>query len=126
MVIMKLAAAWCPMFILVIAGLQFRYNWLPVIPSLWQWLAAGLTAVGYGMNVWAMAYNAFYAVTARLQPERGHTVATGGPYRIIRHPGYLGAILFSISTAVMLDSLWALIPGVIAAGLYILPNLTGR
>ncbi len=118
--IMRLAAAWGPTLTLIISGLQFRFNLIPVIPSVIQWVAAGLTAVGYGMNAWAMTYNAFYAVTARLQPERGQTVATGGPYRIIRHPGYLGAILFSTTTALMLGSIWALIPGLLSSGLYIL------
>jgi len=47
--------------------------------------------------------------------HRGHTVATGGPYRYVRHPGYLGSILFQIATPLILGSLWALIPGVLAA-----------
>jgi len=119
-VVFRLAAAWGPTFTLIVAGLQYRFNWLPTIPAVWQWVAAGLTAVGYGMNAWAMTYNAFFAVTARLQPERGQQVATGGPYRTIRHPGYLGATLFSTTTALMLGSVWALIPGVISSGLYVL------
>lgn len=118
--IFRLAAAYGLLATLVIAGLQMRFSWSPDIPAVWQWIAAGLTALGYGMVAWSMTFNAFFAVTARLQPERGQTVATGGPYRIVRHPGYLGAILFSTTTALMLGSVWALIPGVISSGLYIL------
>jgi protein-S-isoprenylcysteine O-methyltransferase Ste14 len=38
-------------------------------------------------------------------------VATGGPYQFVRHPGYVGQILFELATPIMLSSWWALIPG---------------
>ena len=41
-------------------------------------------------------------------------VATGGPYRYVRHPGYLGAILFTLLMPILLGSLWALIPAGLA------------
>lgn len=44
-----------------------------------------------------------------------HTVATGGPYRFVRHPGYVGMILITLLTGPALGSLWALIPGCIGA-----------
>ena len=37
-----------------------------------------------------------------------------GPYRFVRHPGYLGYSLHSLGMAVLLGSWWALIPGVAA------------
>jgi protein-S-isoprenylcysteine O-methyltransferase Ste14 len=42
-------------------------------------------------------------------------VCQTGPYKYVRHPGYVGFILQSISTPILLGSLWALLPGVIAA-----------
>jgi protein-S-isoprenylcysteine O-methyltransferase Ste14 len=119
-ILARVVAAYGPFITWIIAGLQFQYNWQPTIPMTWQWAAAGLTAVAYGLIAWSMACNAFFAVTARLQPERGHKVATGGPYGIIRHPGYLGAVLFSLTIPVMLGSVWALIPGAITSALYVL------
>jgi protein-S-isoprenylcysteine O-methyltransferase Ste14 len=60
--------------------------------------------------------NRFYSRFVRIQKERGHRVISSGPYRIIRHPGYLGQIIFSLASALALGSLWALIP----AGLFAL------
>jgi protein-S-isoprenylcysteine O-methyltransferase Ste14 len=67
----------------------------------------------------ATASNAFFSQIFRIQKERGHTVATGGPYRFVRHPGYVGTILFEIATPIMLGSWWALIPGGLSALLYL-------
>jgi protein-S-isoprenylcysteine O-methyltransferase Ste14 len=50
----------------------------------------------------------------RIQTDRGHTVAEGGPYRFVRHPGYVGAAAFVVALALMLGSLWALIPAAVA------------
>ncbi len=61
----------------------------------------------------------FFAATVRIQSERGHTVATGGPYRLVRHPGYLGALVFQLATPFTLGSWWALIPSGLASLLYV-------
>ena len=37
-----------------------------------------------------------------------------GPYRFIRHPAYLAAFLLWITTGLMLESWWAVIPGLLA------------
>ena len=56
-----------------------------------------------------MASNAFFSGTVRIQKERGHAVARGGPYRCVRHPGCAGMILlFTLGTPVLLGSRWAL------------------
>ena len=66
-----------------------------------------------------MTANAYFSKIVRIQDDRGHTVATGGPYRYVRHPGYTGTVLFELTTPFMLGSLWALIPGALAAILMI-------
>ena len=75
--------------------------------------------LGYAVFLWAMASNAFFAEGVRIQQERGHTVAAGGPYRYVRHPGYVGAILSQVATPFLLGSAWALIPTVASAALYV-------
>jgi len=68
-------------------------------------------ALGYLLSIWAAAVNRFYSRFVRIQRERGHVVISGGPYRTIRHPGYLGQIIFSLASALALGSLWTLVPG---------------
>lgn len=46
----------------------------------------------------------------RIAKEAGHSVSDHGAYRIVRHPGYLGAILVNLATPLVLNSLWAFIP----------------
>jgi protein-S-isoprenylcysteine O-methyltransferase Ste14 len=56
----------------------------------------------------------------RIQSERGHTVATGGPYRYVRHPAYAGTILYELAVAILLGSWPALIAGGVSSLLLIL------
>ncbi|MEE9162065.1 MAG: isoprenylcysteine carboxylmethyltransferase family protein, partial [Candidatus Neomarinimicrobiota bacterium] len=105
---------------LIIAGLDVRYGWsAEIIPPL-QVAALVVAALAYALVVWATAANAFFSQIVRIQHERGHSVATGGPYRFVRHPGYVGTVLFELSVPVMLGSWWALAVGVPIALLFVL------
>lgn len=117
-VIMPLAAGILPLISWIIAGMDNRWGWSPQIAPGWQLIGFLLTIVGHGIVVWAMSANNFFSPLVRIQEERGHRVADTGPYRIIRHPGYAGAILFSIGIPLLLGSWWALIPGVGSVILY--------
>ena len=103
----------------VVAGLDVRFHWTGGM--LIALHVAGLLAniLGYTLFLWAMVSNAYFAEGVRIQEERGHTVATNGPYRYVRHPGYVGAIVSGIATPFLLGSVWALIPAVISAALYV-------
>ena len=59
---------------------------------------------------YAMFVNIHFEPTVRIQKERNHKVITKGPYSIIRHPGYLAGILFSISIPLFIGSLITFIP----------------
>lgn len=96
---------------LVVPGLDVRFGWSPLLPSGVQIAALALIALGYLLITWATRVNRFFARFVRIQKERGHTVVTGGPYRFVRHPGYVGTILTSLATPVALGSLWALVAG---------------
>jgi len=117
--IMPLAAGLLPMASWILAGLDERMGWRPGVGLGLQAAASVVTALGYGIVVWAMGANAYFSPVMRIQSERGHRVETGGPYQRIRHPGYLGAILFTMAVPVMLGSWWATIPGVVGAMLYV-------
>jgi protein-S-isoprenylcysteine O-methyltransferase Ste14 len=69
-------------------------------------LPAGLLllAAGFSLSAWAMASNPFFEGTVRIQREVGHHVVEAGPYRRIRHPGYLGLCLWATATPLILRS----------------------
>lgn len=99
----------------IVAGLDVRYEWTAGIPPLLQVAALIIVVLGYALIVWATAANAFFSLIVRIQQERGHVVATGGPYQFVRHPAYVGGLAVYLATPVMLGSLWALVPGGLAA-----------
>jgi len=109
------AMAWTPMVVAVIAALDERFDWSPEMGIQLSIFAALVGTGGALFTLWAMAANRFFSGLVRIQSERGHTVASAGPYRFVRHPGYVGATLFSLLAPLMLASLWAFIPA--AAGL---------
>ena len=74
----------------IAAGLDVRNAWGPDMPELVQWAGGVLAMAGYLLVAVSMRANAFFSTVSRIQNERGHRVATGGPYRVVRHPGYVG------------------------------------
>lgn len=104
----------------IVAGLDQRYGWTGGFPVAVQFGALVICVVGYALFVWAVARNPFFSQIVRIQSERGHTVVSVGPYRIVRHPAYLGAILYELAVPVLLASWWCLIVSALAAGVLIL------
>ena len=94
----------------IVAGLDHRYGWTGSFPFVAQLAALTICVLGYALVVWATASNAFFSQIVRIQPERGHTVAMGGPYHYVRHPAYLGAILYELAAPILFASWWSLIP----------------
>lgn len=103
-----------------IAGLDQRFGWTGGLPFAAQLAALALCVLGYALVVWATASNAFFSQIVRIQSERGHTVATGGPYRYIRHPAYSGAIVYELAAPILLASWWALIISGVCVALLVL------
>jgi protein-S-isoprenylcysteine O-methyltransferase Ste14 len=102
------------MVVPIIAGLEERYHWTPEPFSLGIKLAAILVMLlAYVFSSWAMIENAFFSGVVRLQTERGHTVCSSGPYRWVRHPGYVGGFWSFLAMPLILDSAWAFIPVII-------------
>jgi O-methyltransferase involved in polyketide biosynthesis/protein-S-isoprenylcysteine O-methyltransferase Ste14 len=104
----------------IIAGLDQRYDWTGSFPLAAQIAALMACVLGYALVVWATAANRFFSQIVRIQSERGHTVATSGPYRYVRHPAYIGAIIYEMAVSILLASWWAFIPGGLNAILLIL------
>lgn len=105
----------------IVSGLDFRFGWSQNFSPSIQIAGLVFAFIGYDIIVvWSMVANAFFVATVRIQSDRKQTVATGGPYRFVRHPGYVGTILFQLATPFMLNSAWALIPAAAAAILFVI------
>jgi len=103
----------------IIAGLDERFGWSPQLALAVHLIGLAFIALGQGLFTWAMVSNKFFSTSVRIQMDRDHTVATGGPYQCVRHPGYVGYIVSLFATAVALGSLWALIPAGLTMCLFI-------
>ena len=99
----------------VLAGLDQRYDWTGGMALGVEIAALVLSALGYALVVWATASNAYFSQIVRIQEERGHKVATGGPYHFVRHPAYAGAILYELSVPILLGSWRAAVPSLLSA-----------
>jgi protein-S-isoprenylcysteine O-methyltransferase Ste14 len=99
----------------LVAGLDARFGWTPPLGMAWHGAGALVLTAGYGLTAWAMISNAYFSTAVRIQTERGHAVCRSGPYRYVRHPGYVGMTLQSLGTCFLLGSFWALLPALVAA-----------
>jgi protein-S-isoprenylcysteine O-methyltransferase Ste14 len=106
-----------PLYIiaLVIGGLDARFGWTTNMPLTVYWASVLLYLLGQAIFLWARYTNKYFSSVVRIQTDRGQTVCKEGPYRYVRHPGYVGGFLFTIAVGLMLGSWWASIPQVIAA-----------
>ena len=94
--------------LLVLTGLDQRWNWTQPLP-LWLRLSGVVIFIlGYALVLWAMYTNKYFSQVVRIQSERGHVAVTDGPYRIVRHPGYLGMTTSMLGAVFILDSLYGL------------------
>jgi protein-S-isoprenylcysteine O-methyltransferase Ste14 len=95
----------------LLAGLDDRFNWSLEVFSLPIKIASiAVMILAYIFSSWAMIENAYFSGIVRLQTDRGQTVCSSGPYRWVRHPGYVGAVWSYLAMPFLLDSKWAFIP----------------
>jgi protein-S-isoprenylcysteine O-methyltransferase Ste14 len=99
----------------LVAGFDIgRFHWLTLDVNL---IPIGLILVASSTALlnWAMVANPFFEATVRIQKDRAHKVVIGGPYKIVRHPGYLSGILFALAIPLIIGSAITFIP----TGIYI-------
>jgi protein-S-isoprenylcysteine O-methyltransferase Ste14 len=85
-----------------------RFGWSRV-PLYAQAIGAVLIALCM-IVVWQVyRFNSFAAPQVRVQIERQQRAITDGPYRIVRHPMYAGALLMFVGTPLLLGSWWGLL-----------------
>jgi protein-S-isoprenylcysteine O-methyltransferase Ste14 len=106
----------CALFI--VAGLDaVRFEWSSVSISVkvlgWCTFLAALVLIS-----WVLAENTYASRYVRIQKDREHQVISTGPYRFVRHPMYVGVILWVIGVPLVLGSTWALVPSVLVIALF--------
>lgn len=100
--------------LVIVAGLDHRYEWTPPFSTWLNILGLVLITLGYAFAAWALIENRFFSSTVRIQTDRGHSVCDSGPYRIVRHPGYAGNLFALPGMVLALGSVWILIPAIVA------------
>lgn len=95
----------------LIAGLDHRFHWSDTVPDWLQIIGLIAVAAGNAVCFWAMRVNRFFSSIIRIQSDRGQHVIDSGPYAVVRHPGYIGGILFMVGSGLALGSwlAWAML-----------------
>jgi len=88
-------------FAFVLPGLDHRFGWSH--SPLWLTIFSQAVALcGFGMTLWVMKVNRFASRTIEVEP--GQELISSGPYRIVRHPMYLGGCAMWLFTPLALGS----------------------
>lgn len=82
-----------------------RFGWSEV-PFVVRVVGAFGPIASYVITFFAFRANSFASPVVKIDDERTQRVADTGPYAIVRHPMYAGAVLFIVGTTLMLGS-WA-------------------
>ena len=91
----------------VLAGLDFRFGWLPPVPRWGTLLAAAFFLAGYVLYGFVMKQNAYLSRTVRVQ--EGQRVIDTGLYGVVRHPMYGATLLLFAAMPLVLGSWLAFI-----------------
>jgi protein-S-isoprenylcysteine O-methyltransferase Ste14 len=103
----------------IVAGLELHITGASFATPATVLAGLALMLASGALENWAMLVNRHFEKNIRLQTDRAHTVVTAGPYRFVRHPGYLGYILRLVAFPLMLGSWWAIAPVAIGIGVYV-------
>jgi len=92
--------------VIVVPALDHRFGWSVVPPSI---VAAGdaLVALGFYIVFLVFKENTFTSGTIEVVPDQ--KIITTGPYALVRHPMYIGAIIMLVGIPLALGSWWGLL-----------------
>jgi protein-S-isoprenylcysteine O-methyltransferase Ste14 len=90
----------------VVPGLDHLFGWSEV-PTPVALAADGAVAVGFWIVFRTFTENSF--ASSIVEVREGQRVVTTGPYAVVRHPMYAGAIMLLLATPLALGSWWGLI-----------------
>jgi protein-S-isoprenylcysteine O-methyltransferase Ste14 len=93
--------------LLVVPAFDYRFRWSKVPLSI---VIAGDILVVIGFYFIFLVYKENPFTSATIEVAEDQKVISTGPYAIVRHPMYAGALLYLVGTPLALGSLWGLLP----------------
>jgi protein-S-isoprenylcysteine O-methyltransferase Ste14 len=92
--------------LLIVPALDHRFLWSRM-PSYMALAGDGLVAVGFTAIFFVLKENTFSSSTIELAPDQ--KVISTGPYAVVRHPMYAGAIVMLLGIPIALGSWWGVL-----------------
>ena len=92
--------------LLVGSGLDHRFRWSAVSPIV---VVAGAVLIATGQYVIFLVFKENSFTSATVEVAKDQTVICSGPYAVVRHPMYAGALLYLVGIPLALGSYWALV-----------------
>ena len=108
-------ALFLPIMIAVYVVAITESGWVSMTPDGAWLLGLMMFITGWVLLIWCHIVNPFLEKTVRIQTDHGHRVIETGPYAYVRHPFYVGIVLYLFSAPLMLMSNWAFIPAILAS-----------
>ena len=100
----------------ILPGIDKRLGWSNV-PVAIVVAAEILVVIGYVLFFLVLKENQF--ASRVIEVERGQKVIQSGPYRLVRHPMYMGTVLMCVASPLALGSYWAIIPAIFIIPIFI-------
>lgn len=89
-----------------VSAFDHRLGW-SLVPSWLSVLGDGLVALGLAIDLAVFRENSFGAST--VEKVEGQRVIATGPYALVRHPMYVGALVMLVGVPLALGSFWGLL-----------------
>jgi protein-S-isoprenylcysteine O-methyltransferase Ste14 len=102
--------------LLVVPGLDHRYGWSSVPLSV---VILGNVLVALGFYFIFRVYRENTYTSATIELAENQRVIDTGPYAFVRHPMYVGALLYLLGTPLALGSFWGVLPFVVVFAMLI-------
>jgi len=97
----------------------FRFHWTDhLIPQVFKYIGISIYTVSLVVYILVIRENSYLSRVVEVQKDQ--QVISTGPYSLVRHPMYLGNVLFFISIPLMFDSLIALLPAIVMIFMFML------
>lgn len=97
------------MLFYALPGLDQRFGW-SIVPAWLVLLANGFVLTGY-ISIFLVFRENRYASRV-VEVAEGQEVISSGPYSVVRHPMYSGALIMYLFSPLALGSYWAVLPAI--------------